>query len=234
MDVIKNGSAVSRSREITRLSRALRDDERGFSRSPAIRTSSPSLRVTLLLIRDFSMAEHAAISPTARWPPRLSRKSRDLRAAILMRRLPPPFSLCLHPLRADPGDPAGAHARHSARSSSRFIDCHARVSIINHLHCNRTASAIGHRGARPILGRITHANRQVASIRDAMVTMGMCRVPKCCHLSYPRARALTGTTGARRTTLRRRIGARCTSRIALHHALHRRCASGHWENASLE
>lgn len=33
----------------------------------------------------------------------------------------------------------GARAAYIVRSSSRFIDCHRRVSIINHLHCNRTA-----------------------------------------------------------------------------------------------
>lgn len=32
----------------------------------------------------------------------------------------------------------GARAAYIVRSS-RFIDCHRRVSIINHLHCNRTA-----------------------------------------------------------------------------------------------
>ena len=39
-----------------------------------------------------------------------------------------------------PPRPDGAHApRYIVCSSSRFIDCHHRVSIINHLHCNRTA-----------------------------------------------------------------------------------------------
>lgn len=38
-----------------------------------------------------------------------------------------------------PPRPDGAHAPRTSLSSSRFIDCHRRVSIINHLHCNRTA-----------------------------------------------------------------------------------------------
>lgn len=39
-----------------------------------------------------------------------------------------------------PPRPDGAHAPwYIVCSSSRFIDCHHRVSIINHLHCNRTA-----------------------------------------------------------------------------------------------
>lgn len=33
----------------------------------------------------------------------------------------------------------GCIHRHTIRPSSTFIECHRRVSIINHLHCNRTA-----------------------------------------------------------------------------------------------
>lgn len=60
--------------------------------------------------------------------------------AILKKRL---RSFCPYPLQFDlfrPPWPDVAHApQHIVRSSSRFIDCHRRVSIINHLYCNRTA-----------------------------------------------------------------------------------------------
>lgn len=60
--------------------------------------------------------------------------------AILIKHL---SSFCPYPLQFTlfrAPRPDGAHApQHIVCSSSRFIDCHRRVSIINHLHCNRTA-----------------------------------------------------------------------------------------------
>lgn len=60
--------------------------------------------------------------------------------AILIKHL---SSFCAYPLQFTlfrAPQPDRAHApQHIVCSSSRFIDCHRRVSIINHLHCNRTA-----------------------------------------------------------------------------------------------
>lgn len=99
------------------------------------------------------------------------------------------------------------------RALLRFIDCHRRVSIINHLHCNRPAS----RSDTEAPGRFSASaynsrNRQVVSIYNAMATMEMCRTPKCCHLSYPASDIRTAeSVGARHARLRRRIDAPCVA-----------------------
>ena len=84
-----------------------------------------------------------------------------------------------------PPRPKGAHApRYIVCSSSRFIDCHHRVSIINHLHCNRTAP----RSDTEAPGRFptsAYNSRTAKSFQSTapQATMEMCRTPKCCHLS---------------------------------------------------
>jgi len=114
--------------------------------------------------------------------------------------------------------PDGAHApQHIVRSSSRFIDCHRRVSIINHLHCNRTAP----RSDTEAPGRFSTStyNSRTAKSFQSTATMEMCRTPKCCHLS-----SIRQTLFARRNSPardRRDYGgglARCgaTRYIALH------------------
>lgn len=131
----------------------------------------------------------------------------------------------------EPARPDGAHASYIARSSSRFIDCHRRVSIINHLHCNRTAprrsdiEAPGRFSASAYNSR----DRQVVSIYNAMATMEMCRTPKCCHLSYPANGIRTAETRRRETDEITKadwpVALRCIAShrvaYALHHTLQR-------------
>lgn len=159
---------------------------------------------------------------------------------------PRPLSLFMaFALFCDPGATRASRARVVHTEGSLLLEIYRlspyRVSIINHLHCNRTV----HRRSDTEASRSLLPRRRCNSTWHAesfqsatpTVTMEMRRIPKCCHLSYPRdatriARASGEGTCRRRERQTRIITpeadpARCVAPrcIALHHTLLR--GNGH-------
>lgn len=158
----------------------------------------------------------------------LRKHLRPVFIAILIKRLP---SFCPYPLRFTqfrPPRPDGAHApQHIVSSSSRFIDCHRRVSIINHLHCNRTAP----RSDTEAPGRFPTSAYNSRTAKSFQSTAPQ-RQWKCVVLQsaaiYPLSgkrysRGGTTPVGARQTRLRRRILADWRYGATRYVALHTRC-----------